>query len=85
MLTKYELNREARPGAPTVEQGEPQRIVADALLAMKKRNLRALKKENQELLRQTSASGGDAYPFLKRNTLLDEELARLEKEGLGGG
>ncbi|HLF13993.1 MAG TPA: hypothetical protein VI932_03765, partial [Bacteroidota bacterium] len=84
MLTKYELNRDPRPGTPAVEQGEPLRIASDTVLAMKKRNLRALKKENQELLRQTSGSGGDVYPYLKRNTLLDEELARLEKEGLRG-
>jgi hypothetical protein len=49
---------------------------------MKKRNLRALKKQNQEMMKQATAGGGDVVPYLKRNTLLDEELAHLEKDGL---
>jgi DNA primase len=84
MLTKYELKGEPRPGTPVIEQGEPLRIARDTVVAMKKRNLRALKKENQELLKKESDRGGDVVPYLRRNTLLDEELARLEKEGLGG-
>ncbi len=82
MLTKYELNREPRPGAPAIEQGEPLRIASDTLLAMKKRSLRNLKKQNQELLKRMSATGGDVVPFLRKNTELDDELARLDKEGL---
>ncbi len=84
MLTKYELNRGPRPGTRSIEQGEPLRIASDTLLAIKKRSLRSLKRENQEHLKRMSATGGDVVPFLRKNTELDEELARLEKEGLPG-
>jgi hypothetical protein len=54
------------------------------VIAIKKRNIRAQKKANQELLRQASARGGEVESYLERNTVLDEELARLDKEGLAG-
>jgi DNA primase len=82
LLTQYEPARPGRQGVPTVEPGDPLRIASDGILRMKQRNLRTLKKQNQESLRQAAAAGGDVVPYLKRNTLLDEELARLEKEGL---
>lgn len=83
MVEMAELERDPRPGESPAEPGDPRRIASDAIIAMKRRTIRAQKKENQERLRLTTASGGDALPFLRKNTLLDEELARLEREGLG--
>jgi DNA primase len=83
MMTKYTLSRETRSGGARWEPGEPLRIARDTILAMKKKSLRASKLRNQEMLKEASARGADVLPFQQRNTLLDEELGRLEKEGLG--
>jgi len=83
MMAKYTLSRESLSGGGRWEPGDPLRIAADSILAMKKKNLRALKVENQEKLKEASARGADLLRFQQQNTLLDEELRRLEKEGLG--
>ena len=83
MMTKYQLSRETREGGTRWEPGEPRRIAADSLLAIRKKSLRARKLDNQEEMKKVSARGEDVLPYMKRNTVLDEELAKLEKEGLG--
>lgn len=82
LLDRDEPTPAGRAGAPAVGRGDPLRIAADAILAMKKRNLRALKKQNQDEMRRATERGADVVSFLRRNTALDEEIARLEKEGL---
>lgn len=83
MMTKYTLSRETRAGGPRWEPAAPLRIAADSILAIKRKNLHAMKVDNQEKLKEASARGADLLPFQKRNTLLDEELRKLEREGLG--
>jgi len=83
MMTKYQLSRESREGGTRWEPGEPGRIAADSIIAIKKRNLRAMIAENGTQLKEASERGGDVRPFQERNILLLGELRRLEKEGLG--
>jgi len=83
MMTKYTLSRETRSGGTRWEPGEPMRIAVDSIIAIKKKSLRSKKIQNQDKLKEAIARGSDVLPFQQRNTLLDEELGRLEKEGLG--
>jgi DNA primase len=84
LLARHEPPRPRREGVPEVEQGDPLRIATDGIIRLKKRNIQHLKRQNQDLLRQAAAAGGDSVPYLEKNKLLDEELARLDKEGLPG-
>lgn len=83
VFTKYELSRGFRESGVSAEQGDPLRIAQDTLLAMKKKTLMSEKRDNQRKIRELSSRGGDVLPYLRKITLLDEEIRKLEK-GEGG-
>lgn len=83
VLTKYELSRGYAGGEAAAGPGDPLRIARDTLVVMKRKSLQARKMENQKKMKEAAAGGGDVLQFLRQNTLLDEEIQKLEKDGLG--
>jgi DNA primase len=77
VFSKYQLSAGWEESGVSVERGDPQKIVTDAIVAMKKRRLKIAIEENRKSLKEASLHGLDVTPFLKRNTELMVQMSEI--------
>ncbi len=81
VFSKHQLSKKWNDSI-NIEQGEPLKIAADAVVHIKKQMIDKLIEENQQALKQASQRGEDVVPFLELSRKLIESKRDLEAHRL---
>ena len=82
VMSRYELSKRWESHESQIEVADPWMVARDAIVAMKKTTLQNQVEENQRALKDASARGLDAQPFMLRHQELMKQLRDVESGSL---